>query len=405
MPRLALTLAVLLTFVAGHPACADVFQLKTGGEVVGTLVARGERDGYVIRTVEGATLTLSKLDITKIVPEQPELAEYQQRSRSAPDTTDAHRELAAWCTEHRLQDEAKHHLRRLLELDPTDQAARLSLGFQRHGNRWMSREQIMQERGMVLYEGKYRTPQDVALRSMQQQREQAEADWYGDLKLWKGWLNNRRAERVQEAERSIAGITDPRAVPALLKWLENEPDEWTRRLLLETMHALPHPDVVRKLVQLSVESNDPEERVLCLDYLLRLPTPVSLTPYVKYLTSKKSDNVIVNRAGYALGQLGNKQAISPLIDRLITRHKYRIGPEDEPQINANFSPTAGGGGGGLSMGGKGPKFITKDHNNLEVLRALSALSGGQDFGYNQLAWRRWFVNEQQYEYYSSRRDK
>ena len=405
MARFTRTAAMLLALVTAIPARADVYHLKDGGEVAGTLVARSERNGYVIRTVEGATVTLPKLDVAKIVPEQPALAEYQRRSRKAPDTVAAHRELAAWCTEQKLLDEAKHHLKRLLELDPSDERARLSLGYQRHGNRWMSREQIMQERGMVLYEGKYRTPQDVALRKLQEQHEQAEADWYGNLKLWKGWLNNRRTERVREAERAITGITDPRAVPALLKWLESERDEWTRRMLLETMHAIPHSDVTKKLVQLSVESDNPEERVQCIDYLLRQRSPVSLTPYVKYLTSKRSNNVIVNRAGYAMGQLGNKDAISPLIDRLITRHKYRIRPEDEAQINANFSPTAAGGGGGLQMGGKGPKFVTKNHKNLDVLRALGALSDGQDFGYDPVAWRRWFVNEQQYEYYSSRRDK
>lgn len=381
---------------------ADTYQLKTGGEVVGSLIERGEKGSYVVQTVEGVKLTLPRFDVVKIVPENPALLEYKSRARSLPDTVEAHRKLAAWCTENKLNDQADHHLERLLKLDPTDQAARQSLGYQRYGNRWMTREQIMQERGMVLYRGKYRTPQDIALREMQEQVEKAEADWYGRLKNYRNWLNNPRRSRDREAETEIAMITDPHAVPALLKWLDNEPEEWTRRLLLETLQAIRHPDSVRTLVRLSIESPNPDERQQCIDYLLRRTEPVSLTPYVKRLTGKKNANVLVNRAAYALGQLGNPEAISPLIDALTTEHKYVTRKGSDQQIAVGMTS---GGGGGLNVGGKGREIITKQHQNLQVLRALQGLSKGEDYGYNEVAWRRWFVNEQQYQYYSSRRDK
>lgn len=400
MSRLTHFAIFIVSLATFSSAQADTYQLKTGGEVVGTLVERGDQGSYVVKTVEGVKLTLPRFDVVKIIPENPALLEYESRARSLPDTVEAHRQLAAWCTENRLNEQADHHWQRLLKIDPADQQARESLDYQRHGNRWMTREQIMQERGLVMYRGRYRTPQDIALREAQEQAEKVEADWYGTLKNYRNWLTNPR--RSREAEEGIAQITDPHAVPALLKWLDDEPDQWTHRLLLETLQAIKHPDSIRTLVQLSIESPDPDERQQCIDYLLRLEDPISITPYVKRLTGKKNANVLVNRAAYALGQLGNAEAISPLIDALHTEHKYVTRHGSDQQIAVGMSSA---GGGGLNVGGKGRKIITKQHQNLQVKRALNTLSGGEDYGYSEVAWRRWFVNEQQYKYYSSRRDQ
>ena len=49
-----------------------------------------------------------------------------------------------------------------------------------------------------------------------------------------------------------------------------------------------------------------------------------IVPYVNALKSK--DNEVVNLAGLALGQLNDPAAISPLIDALVTTHKYIIPP-------------------------------------------------------------------------------
>ena len=65
---------------------------------------------------------------------------------------------------------------------------------------------------------------------------------------------------------------------------------------------------------------------------------MSIVPYVQALRSK--DNVIVNRAAEALGTIGDPEAISPLIDALVTTHKYLIQP-------------AGGGGPGEITAGFG----------------------------------------------------
>ena len=73
-------------------------------------------------------------------------------------------------------------------------------------------------------------------------------------------------------------------------------------------------------------------------------------------------------------------------------------------MSAGFDPS-GAGGGGFSFGGNGPKVIERTQENIRVLRALATLSGNQDFGYDQLAWRRWFVDRQMHDRVNSRRDE
>lgn len=397
MTRTPLLLALALS-LAHAEARADVFELVEGGQVSGTLVERGPEEQYVIRTDNGAELTLERSQVRKVTPVDDNALEYQERSRALPDTVDAHRELAEWCKERGLGKHVEHHMQRILQLDPNDAAARSSLGFQEFQGRWMTRDQIMAQRGLRMYEGDYRTEQDIALREREKQRDVVETDWYRTFKTWRRWLEDRRAD---EARQLFAQVDDPQAAPALVKLLAKEQNVEVRALLIAVLGELRHPAAVQELVFLSLEEPDSELRQQCLDHLLRVHRPLTLTPYVKAL--KSPDNVIVLRAAAALERIGDPAAVSPLIDALVTTHKYE-NPDAAPgEMNASFSPS--GGGGGFAFGGGGNKIVKVDQQNAEVRMALMELSGGQDFQYNEKAWRRWFVNEQIHEHIDARRDQ
>ncbi|MEM9659323.1 MAG: HEAT repeat domain-containing protein, partial [Planctomycetota bacterium] len=169
-------------------------------------------------------------------------------------------------------------------------------------------------------------------------------------------------------------------------------------ILLATLGELDHPAAVQTLVDESLASDDEEVRRRCVDSLIRLDVSRNIVPYVKALGSK--DNVIVNRAAEALGMLGDPEAISPLIDALVTTHKYKI--EGGNGMNASFSPS--GGGGGFTMGGNGPRIVREAHQNQAVLQALSRLAGGKDLDYDERAWRNWFVSQRASRLVSARRD-
>ncbi len=387
-------------------AHADVFKLKDGGEVVGTLVERTDDGAYVVKTSDGVQLTLNREQLQKLAPQDKTAVEYERRSRSAPDTAEAHRELAAWCREQGLTAEADHHLQRIVDLDPADENARRSLDFVRVGDRWLSHEDAMRQRGLTMFEGRWRTAQDIAIRQRNNTVDDGESSWVGRVRLWRGWLDNRREDRVDEAQAEFAAINDPQAAPALVQFLEKEEDDWAFDILLNALGRLDDALAVQTLVRYSLEFEHPNKsraaaiREDCLAYLTGAARPVSIVPYVTALKSK--DNIIVNRAGEALGKLGDQAALSPLIDALVTSHKYLIDPGSGGRTNAAFDPS--GGGGGFSAGGERPKYQTVDENNQRVLAALKKLSG-QNFDYDEVAWRRWYVDMLMRQHTNARRDE
>ncbi len=381
-------------------ARSEVFELKKGGSVAGELVDRNEQGEYLVRTAEGALITFSKKQVRRVEHQKKNQLDYEKRSRLMPDTLESHRKLVQWCKQAQLSKQAEHHRRRILELDPEDEKARESLGYQKHQGRWLTRDEIMAERGLRYYDSAYRTPQDIALREREKEREASEAGWHRKIRRWRDWLNGRRSA---EAAQQLAAIQDPRAAVPLAKLLKQEKDLRVRELLTSTLAELRHPLAVTTLVNLSLEDPDREVRLQCLDYLLKFHAPIHLTPYVKAL--KSPNNQIVNRAAEALYKIGHPAAMSPLIDALVTRHKYLKSNVPTGDLNASFSSGGGGaGGGGLSLGNKA-KHVRLDQQNLNVRQALVELSGGQDFGFDKKAWRRWFVNQQTQEFVDARRDK
>jgi hypothetical protein len=124
-----------------------------------------------------------------------------------------------------------------------------------------------------------------------------------------------------------------------------------------------------------------------------------VTPYVRAL--KNRDNEIINRAGAALGQIGDRDAMGPLIEALITTHKVKVAEGNADQHAYSFSPDSGS----FSFGGGGPKVISQDLRNPAVLNALVTLSGGTSFDYDQAGWRRWLAAQAKKQAIDIRRDE
>jgi hypothetical protein len=316
--------------------------------------------------------------------------------------------IAEWCRERKLRDQAQQHFARILELDPSHEAARTGLGFRQKDGQWMTRDDVLASRGLVPYEGRFVTPQHIELLERQKKTKETQADWAKRLERLRRALTGRRQDRAAQAHAEIEQIRDPLAADALVAMLRREDDPQLKRLWIEVAAQLDHRQTVDALVELSLTDADPEIRHDCLEYLIKSGRPGLVTPYIRAL--RDADNEIVNRAAAAIGQIGDRDATGALIEALITKHRFQVGEGGGPDQHAySFSPDQSsgglGGGGAFSFGGSGPKIVTQPVRNPDVLSALVLLSGGASFDYDQAQWRQWLAAQAKLNAVDVRRDQ
>lgn len=384
-------------------ARADVFELTGGGRLEGKLLPADEASklNCTIELAAGGRVTVARSQIAKIETVTDAVAEYQKLARTSPDTVDAHWQLAEWCREHKLREERRQHLDRVLELNPNHADARAALGFHQKDGQWMNRDDVMAARGLVLFDGKYVTPQQVELLKQQKESKVTQADWTSRIKQLRRALTDKRQDKSNQAHAEIQAIQDPQAADAIVAVLRRENDPELKRLWIETAARLNSHAAIDSLVNLSLYDADDEVRRECLEYLIKSSRPGLVTPYIRALKDK--DNEIVNRAGAALGQIGDRSAIGPLIDALITKHKVKVSDANPDQHAYTFSKD-GGGAGAFSFGGNGPQVVVQSIRNRAVLDALVTLSGKANFDYDQVQWRGWLAAQAKATAVDVRRD-
>jgi hypothetical protein len=393
------TLAVLSYWIQGIVR-ADVFELTSGGRLEGKLLPADDASklNCTIELAAGGRVTVARSQIAKIETVTDAVAEYKKLTRTSPDTVDAHWQLSEWCREHKLRDERRQHLDRVLELNPNHADARAALGFHQKDGQWMNRDDVMASRGLVLFDGKYVTPQQVELLKQQKDSKVTQADWTNRIKQLRRSLTDKRQDKSNQAHAEIQAIQDPQAAEAIVAVLRRENDPQLKRLWIETAARLDSHAAIDALVNLSLYDADDEIRRECLEYLIQSRRPGLVTPYIRAL--KEKDNEIINRAGAALGQIGDRSAIGPLIDALITKHKVKISDANPDQQSYTFTPD----GGAFSFGGKGPQVVAQSLRNRAVLDALISLSGNANFEYDQVQWRVWLAAQAKATAVDVRRD-
>ena len=303
--------------------------------------------------------------------------------------------MAEWCREQHLVEARKVHLKRVIELDPDNMAARGALGYSRFDGEWKTQDEVMSERGYVEYKGRWRLPQEVEILEQQRKSELAEKTWIANLKRWRQWL---ASDRKDEAVKCIREIRDPFAVGAIKRQLDSDSDQQVRVLWVEALANIASPASLQLLAILSLEDANSEVRMSSLDHLDDSPRPDVVAFYIQKLRDK--DNAIVNHAAVALARMKDRTAIAPLIDALVTTHKFKISNGSSPgQYSTSFGP----GGSGLGVGGGGPKIVTQSLQNPAVLEALVLLTPNINFSYDVAAWKRWLATQKRSKMIDARR--
>ncbi|MCO6454940.1 MAG: HEAT repeat domain-containing protein [Pirellulaceae bacterium] len=377
---------------------ADQLVLQNGGQLPGELrgASPSRPDAVQIQTAHGIRLTLARNQLRQVVRQSAAELEYERRAPRVADTVDRHWRLCEWCLEQGLSAEREAHLRRILQLDPDHVAARHALGYSELNGQWVTQQEQMRSRGYQRHRGRWRLPQEIELEREQASAQQAHLQWLVKLKRWREQLHT---EQASLAARQITEIRDPAAVGALAQGLGQEPLRAVKLLYLTALEGIGSAAALEVLIACSLNDPDTEMFHECVDRLARLKAPLAVPRYIKALEDE--NNVRLNRAAHALGRLGDPHALAPLIQALVTTHKVVVTPPNAGSADTISSTFGRGtdatgtplGGTGLSTGG-GPLVSYPTVPNTEVLDALVKLSGGQNFGFDQRAWRHWLAQEQ-----------
>ncbi|HYW78841.1 MAG TPA: HEAT repeat domain-containing protein [Thermoguttaceae bacterium] len=394
MTRVICGLAASVALLWGLSAAeaAERFLLIGGGRVTGELLNPDQvpRETYVVGTAGGGQLTLERSQVERVETLRPVEEEYAKIGPSFADTVEGQWAAAEWCRENRLSPQRMTHLQRIIELDPNHADARGVLGYRLLNGKWVTQEDVMAAQGYRRYQGRWRTQQEIDLIEANRNNELAEKEWAVKIRRWRDWIGT---DRDADGRRNILGIKDPHAVVALTRLLESDTLVPMRLLYIETLARIGSGNAMQALAVRSMEDPIEEVRLTCLDYLEKADSPDVIDYYVGKLRAK--DNRVVNLAAVALRRLKDPSSIGPLIDALVTTHKFKIVTSKPGSMTGTFGTGPGGsgapGGSGLSMGG-GPKIITQHMSNRPVLDALIELTG-QNFNFDQQAWKYWHSSQ------------
>jgi hypothetical protein len=374
-------LIALLSALLAPAASADVFVLKSGGQIEGQWANRDDRRDrtYEVRTPSGMRLKIASDQIEARIPQPRSDDEYLRIAPTFANTVEDQWRLAEWCRENNLPQQRKTHLQAILALDEQHVAARRALGYQQFRGEWQTREEFHRRQGYQLYRGRWRLVQDIEIQEEKEQTHQVTTQWTNQLRRWRADL---ATDKALLAWQRFEQLSDPAAVPALETMLAGEAERRAKLIYLDCLLRIGTGPAVQVLIAVALSDADEEIFFESTDRLKKLPAHLVMPPLITHL--KDPANVKVNRAAYILGKVGDETIVSPLIDALVTVHRI-----------VNRQP---GGDTTTSFGSDGSVGVSRGNSiaaadvpmqNRYVLEALVELTG-QNFEYDSRAWRQWY---------------
>ena len=248
----------------------------------------------------------------------------------------------------------------------------------------MTRDDVMASRGMVMYEGKYVTPQHVEL--LERQKKQRCRRPIGPTISSGCGAGSPAGGRTESAEAhaEIQAIRDPAAAEAVVAMLRAKRSRSEAAVARSRVAARPSAAVdalVDRLAGRSGRGDSPPEP--------GIPHQIGPARLGDAVRSRTEESGQRNRQPCRRRPRPDRRRRRdrPAYRRAVTKHKFKVSDANPDQHAYTFSPE----GGGFSFGGSGPKFVTETLRNPAVLDALVTLSGGTSFDYDQDQWRRWLA--------------
>ncbi len=178
-------------------------------------------------------------------------AEYAQRRARTAYSADAQWKLALWCEENGLKAESLAHLSAVLRLHSNHDGARKRLGFKKHGQRWLTDEQLAAEHADA------------------EAQRRADKHWKPLLAKWRDALSDKTTSEPKRdaAEEALAQVTDPRAVPAAWEVLACHKAQAAQVKAVQVFGQIDGPRASQALATLAIAGPSPAVRQLATETL------------------------------------------------------------------------------------------------------------------------------------------
>jgi len=380
----------LVTCLYQSPASADVFHLQNGGEIEGQL--RGETDThYQVRTFVGE-IEIEKADVTKYAPGPSIFDDYDRHLALLSNTADDLVELANWCGENGLSKERRAHLDQALRLDPDHAEARAALGYTRVGNLWIESQKVLETQ----------TQREHAAAQAQREAEREQQRQFAAMKYQlrdlekKYFVGSTREPDLGEAELVSFSLHHPLAMSAMFEYLKGRSSLLMRARIVKVFANSPDPQTTLYIAYAALK--DPARKIR--QYAINELITRDIKEVVRILAAALDINseVVKMRTANLLSKLDGRSAIPALIDNLVGKQKKRVeyvwqviyGYEilwwyDDTAflVQSPEHPLA------YDMRYRREDAAVYRHALRAALRDLT----GEDFGFDQQAWRAWYKKQ------------
>jgi hypothetical protein len=237
--------------------------------------------------------------------------EYTTRLISMADTAAAHVEMAKWCQAQGLTDRARQHWQEAIVRDSQCAEARAALGYVKRNMQWVQtgeKAATSPAADPSAAPAPTAAPEDPGL----VQRRGALSRQVREI-FSQHLLSADNATRA-EGRRELMQIRDPAAAEPIARILSTGNDN-TRRLACEALAGIPGEESARLLVKFVIGDESEEVRQSAVSALASREGSRGLTQLTNALSGSPKT---LDRAAYALGEIGDIRAAPALISHLRT---------------------------------------------------------------------------------------
>lgn len=378
-----------ISIVSFRGVYADTLELRGGGVLTGKLLGKKDTGNYKLRTYDGLDIEIERKQVIKVTPTDEErLKAYVESVNSASDDLEGNKAIVDECLSRQQKSLANAHRERVVELDPEDKVtwAALDYNFDSAQKKWVRRDRLQIERGMVKHNGKWVSWYDKLFLESQEKEDRTRADLNKQISINVKHIEE-GGRQAPNAQAFFSNLNNPLAIPKIFElYSEARNENRNASMYLAVLMRMPDYSVTTTIIRIAMEDRDTAIVDQCLEWLMRSEATrdAAIQAFMAELRSGKIDRV--NRAGYALGGVGDERAWYALINSLVSKKVVVQGSGGGGLGGAAFNSQ-----GGVQMNQGGAKAVESTVPNQQVHATLCQQTG-QNFQYNIDEWKIWFAN-------------